>query len=51
MMTRQKLIKIFGALGALAAATALALDGKMTEAFGVVSAALSSSSFMKKGAP
>lgn len=42
-MNRQKLIKLLGAFGALAAAAALALDGKLTEAGGVLTAALSSS--------
>lgn len=46
-MNRQKLIKLFGAIGALAAASALALDGKLTEAMGVLSAALSSSTLFK----
>lgn len=47
MNRRQKLIKLFGALGALAAAGALALDGKLTEAMGVLTAALSSSTVFK----
>lgn len=43
MNKRQKLAKVLGALGALAAAGALTLDGKYNEAVGVVAAALSSS--------
>lgn len=43
MNKRQKLAKLLGALGALVAAGALALDGKYNEAAGVIAAALSSS--------
>lgn len=43
MNKKQKLAKILGAVGAFAAAGALALDGKYSEAAGVVAAALSSS--------
>lgn len=43
MSKRQKLVKVLGALGALVAAGALALDGKYNEAAGVIAAALSSS--------
>lgn len=48
-MSRQKLIKLLGALGALAAAGALALDGKLNEAAGVLAAALSSSTVLNSG--
>lgn len=43
VIERKKFVKILGALGALAAAGALALDGKYNEAAGVIAAALSSS--------
>lgn len=46
-MNKNKLVKLFGAIGALAAAAALALDGKLTEAMGVLTAALSSSTVFK----
>lgn len=48
-MNRQKLVKLLGALSALAAAVALALDGKLNEAAGVLAAALSSSTVFNSG--
>lgn len=47
-MNKNKLTRLFGAIGAFAAAAALALDGKLTEAMGVLTAALSSGSVFGK---
>lgn len=49
MSKEQKLVKILGALGALVAAVALALDGKYNEAAGIATAALSSSTAFSRG--
>lgn len=45
-MDSKRVTKIFGLMGATFAAIALFADGKATEAFGVISAALTSASIL-----